>query len=328
MASSVKVFPNSGTAQPKRNKRESFSIMVRKSRLNSIFATETKFSHGCCRRVIVLANVLTVLFGLLFTALGSLVISNAPENPPLSAILTVCVGLVLMVMSAVTVAAGVKVKEELKRKKQLEEWNSVLLTATWGQRTLNSYFFFALLLVPALVLLGVWMLSSTEFVVAVVQQRCATFNSDGTNVASGQLGGWCEALDAEQVYTVLQSIAGMCLFTAFLQLLAAIGAVRIVTLFSVLQSLLQIINFFFVLCGYAIAFAGVWAWQLNGLQGGDGFPPEVYYVIIAVGGSLTLMALVGYCAAHKEVSALFDFTTPSNPNLTTFPSPQCPIRIH
>ena len=303
MPSKTKVNPSGGGSPLKtRSKRDSLMIMTRRSSLGSI---EAKFSHGFCRSVIIFANFITLLVGLIFASLGGLVVSNAPETPPAAAVVLIILGLALTFICAVALVASCRVKAEMKEQHQLQQWTSRLQGATCGQKTLTSYFFLAILMIPILILTGVWLVTSIDMALATLRENCKMFGADGVaqdiSLAVKKL---CAALDTSQINTALLAASALCFIAALLQILAAFGAIRIVTLFAIMQSLLQMINLFFVILGYAIVFFGTWALQLNGLQGGDGFGNEAYYVVISTGGVLCIMALIGYMAAHRESKVL------------------------
>ena len=299
MTSKTKVQP-SGSSHPPKTKRGSFIAMTRRSSLGSI---EAKFSHGCCRSVIIFSNAATLLLGLLFALLGGLVVSNAPNNPPAVSMVLIVLGGVLSAICIMALVAGCRVKKEMKEKNQLEIWTARSQKATCSQKTLNIYFFLTLLIVPILLLTGIWILTSLDLAIATFAENCNNFDAGGVQIMTA-VKDFCQNLNQTQFVQALQGAAGLCFLASGLQMMAALGSVRIVTLFAIMQSLLQMINLFFMIFGYAIAFFGGWAIHLNGLQGGDGFGNEVYYIVIAIGGTLCIMALIGYMAAHRESKIL------------------------
>jgi hypothetical protein len=300
MANKTKVQPSGSNV--KRSKRDSFMVMTRRSSLGSI---ETKFSHDCCRSTILLANTITLLVGLIFSSLGGIVILNTPKNPTFASIVLVVLGLLLSIICIVALIASKRLKREMKEQSQMEIWTQRKQEATCSQNTLKTYFFLTLFLIPVLVLAGIWVLSSLEFAVDTFTENCNNFDSAGVaKPVVAAVKDFCGTLDKTQFTQILQGAAALCFCASALQCVAAFGAIRIVTLFAIMQSLLQMINLFFIILGYLIVFFGNWALNMNALQGGDGFGNEVYYVVIAVGGVLCVMALVGYMAAHRESKIL------------------------
>ena len=252
-----------------------------------------------------IANFVTLLVGLIFASLGGLVVSNAPLTPPTAAIVLIILGGVVSIVCLVALIAGCRVKSEMKQQKQIEKWTSRLQGATCAQKTLNSYFFLTLLMIPVLVLTGVWLITSIDVALMMLRENCVSFGSGGVaQDVTLAVRDFCSTLDTVQITTALQASASLCFVAALLQIFAALGAIRIVTLFAIMQRLLQMINLFFVILGYAIAFFGAWALQMNGLQGGDGFGNGIYYTIIVAGAGLCVMALIGFMAAHRESRVL------------------------